>query len=215
MVRCLSRLLPAAAVVATTSGVLGQVQPPSRPPSSLHFVEYGVAVAAESPLDAGDVCPEGATAPCVLGPGVGVVLRAGYRARGPWYLGGAYEASRHESSNILRLAILQQLRGEVRRYWAEGRRVTPFILGGFGAATYGNEWGVNTAGPLASLGVGGSLQASAIASVSLGLSWRCLLLRAWTDGADQRRADTFLGFGLAHILGLELSMEVRDPLPRW
>jgi hypothetical protein len=31
----------------------------------------------------------------------------------------------------------------------------------------------------------------------------------------QQRADRFLGFGLAHFVVLELTLEVRRPLGRW
>ena len=53
------------------------------------------------------------------------------------------------------------------------------------------------------------------AAVGAGLAYRPLLLRGWTDTAGQRRADRYLGFGLAHVIALELSLEVRDPLARW
>jgi hypothetical protein len=51
--------------------------------------------------------------------------------------------------------------------------------------------------------------------VGIGLAYRPILFRGWTDTAGQRRADRYLGFGLAHVIALELSLEVRDPLPRW
>ena len=39
--------------------------------------------------------------------------------------------------------------------------------------------------------------------------------RSWIDGAGVERADQFLGFGFAHLVGLELTLEVRDPIPRF
>jgi hypothetical protein len=184
-------------------------------PSSLHFVQSGVALAAESLVSGGGVCPEGATTPCILGPGLGLTVRMGYRTRGAWYLGGAYETSRHESSNILRLAILQQLRGEARYLFDYGNRLTPYALGGVGAATYGNEWGLDTAGPTVQLGAGIEFQASTTTLVGFAASWRAIVLRAWTDGTGQRRANDMLGMGLSQWLSLDFILEIRNPLPRW
>lgn len=184
-------------------------------PSSLHFLQYGVAVAAENLISGGGVCPASATTPCILGPGIGVVVRMGYRTRGPWYWGGAYEATRHDSSNILRLAMLQQVRGELRYLLDQGNRLTPYAAAGLGAAMYGNEWGIDTAGPSLQAGGGLEFQASALAVVGLALSWRAVALRAWTDGTGQQRADDLLGMGLSHWLALDLVLEIRSPLPRW
>jgi hypothetical protein len=184
-------------------------------PSSLHFVQYGVAMAAENLLSGGGVCPEGATAPCILGPGFGVAVRMGYRTRGPWYWGGAYEATRHDSSNILRLAMLQQVRGEARYLFDQGDRLTPYAAAGVGVAAYGNEWGVDTGGPSLQLGGGMEFQASTSTVVGLALSWRGIVLREWTDGTGQRRANELLGMGLSHWVSLDLILEIRSPLPRW
>src|SRR5262245_7592505 len=51
--------------------------------------EVGVALAAELVADAGDLCPEGATTPCILRSGGGMGIRVGYRAPGRWFVGGA------------------------------------------------------------------------------------------------------------------------------
>jgi hypothetical protein len=183
--------------------------------SSLHFVQYGVALTTESLLSSGGVCPNNATAPCILGPGLGMAVRMGYRSHGPLYFGGAYEATRHDSSNILRLAILQQLRGEARYIFDRGNRVSPYGLLGLGVAAYGNEWNVDTLGPALHLGAGLEFQASTAALVGFALTWRSMALRQWTDGTGQRRANDLIGFGLAQWIGLELTLEIRNPLPRW
>jgi hypothetical protein len=183
--------------------------------SSLHFIQYGVALTAESLASAGGVCPKQATAPCILGPGLGMTVRMGYRSHGPLYLGGAYEATRHDSSNILRLGILQQLRGEARYLFEQGNRLSPYALFGLGVAAFGNEWGAETLGPALHLGAGLEFQASASAVTGLGITWRSLALRKWTDGTGQRRADDVLGFGLAQWIALEITLEIRSPLPRW
>ena len=185
-----------------------------------HFLQYGVSFVGENLALAGDICPPSAIGtPCILGSGFGATIRAGYRSRGPWYIGGAYEFSHHDSSNLLRLAILQQLRVEGRYYFAQGTRFTPYGSGGLGAFIYGNEWGAKSGGPLASLGLGVEYQADESVLFGFGLSWRTLAFRKWKDtdsqGVEFWRADRYLGFGLGHLIALELTLEVRDPLPRW
>lgn len=191
--------------------------------SDSHFLQYGVSFVAENVAWAADVCPThpatslstDSSAPCILGPGFGATIRVGYRSRGPWYFGGAYEFSHHDSSNLLRLAILQQLRGEARYYFDQGARLTPYLSGGIGAMIYGNEWGANSGGPSTHLGGGIEYQADESVVVGLGLTWRALIFRKWTDSLNERRADRYLGFGLGHLIAIELILEVRDPLPRW
>jgi len=181
-----------------------------------HFLQYGFSFVSENVLAAGDICPGESLVPCIIGSGFGATIRVGHRSRGPWYLGGAYEFSHHYSSNLLRLAILQQLRGEARYYFDQGTRLTPYLGAGAGAVVYGNEWGVDTGGPLASLGAGLEYHVDESTAFGLGVNWRGLVFRRWTDSADaQPRADRYLGFGLGHLIALEFILEVRDPLPRW
>jgi hypothetical protein len=190
--------------------------PARPPPTSAHYLQYGVAPTGEMVASAADVCPASAEqAPCILGSGGGLAIRVGYRSRGPWYVGGAYEFSRQDPSNLLRLAILQQLRAEARYYADQGRRLTPYLAAGLGAALYGSEWGVDTGGVTAFLGGGIEFQISETAAVGAGLVYRPVLFRGWTDSAGQRRADHYLGFGLAHLVALELTLETRQPLARW
>lgn len=194
---------------------MAQDEAPAPPPINVHFLQYGVALAAESVASAGDVCPKGATAPCILGSGGGLAVRVGYRSRGPWYVGGAYEFSRQDSANLLRLAILQQLRAETRFYFDKAQRLTPYWGAGLGAALYGDEWGTETGGVTTFIGGGLEFQITQSTVIGAALYYRPLLLRGWFDAAGQRRADQFLGFGLAHLVALELVMELRDPLARW
>ena len=108
-------------------------------------MQYGVALTGEAVATAGDVCPDtSASTPCILGSGGGVAIRLGYRTRGAWYVGAAYEFSRQDPANLMRLAILQQLRAETRYYADQGMRLTPYLAAGLGAAVYGNEWGADT-----------------------------------------------------------------------
>jgi hypothetical protein len=191
------------------------VPEPGPPPTSSHYLQYGVALAVETVPAAADLCPPSAAAPCILGSGGGLAIRMGYRSRGPWYAGGAYEFSRQDPSNLLRLAILQQLRAETRYYFDRGTRLTPSLGAGLGAVLYGSEWAVDTGGVVASIGGGLEYQLSPSVVVGGSLAYRPLLVRGWTDSAGQRRADRYLGFGLAHLVGFELVLEIRQPLARW
>lgn len=183
--------------------------------SKRDYLQYGLAVAAEVVVSPGGVCPPDTEVPCILGSGGGIGVRFGYRAQDPWYLGGAYEFSRHDSSNLLRLAILQQFRGEGRYYFDRGNRTTAFLTAAAGFLLYGNEWSASTAGPLAAAGAGVELELSPSTTLGCIATYRLLVPRAWVDGAGVERANQFLGFGFAHLIGLELTLEVRDPLPRF
>jgi opacity protein-like surface antigen len=208
-------LLAFLATVLTASFAAAQTTP-DPPPNSLDYFQYGVAVASETVGSAADICPEDAEpTPCILGSGGGMAIRVAYRSRGPWLVGGAYEFSRHDSSNLLRLAILQQLRAEARYYADPGTRLTPYLAVGAGAALYGSEWGASTGGLLATLGGGLEFQITQSTVVGFAPMYRALLLRKFQDSAGQGRADRYFGFGLAHLIGLELVFEVREPLPRW
>jgi len=199
------------------------------PPNNVEYFQYGVAVALEKLLSGGDVCPSPPAAttppsepqverkptPCILGSGGGLAIRMGYRSRGPWYLGGAYEFTRMDSSNLLRLGILQQLRGEARYYLDVGNRLTPYGSLGFGAVFYGNEWAVSSGGPMLSAGLGLEFQITQSTVMGIALGYRGFLFHNWTDSTGQVRANEYLGFGFAHTIGLELILELRSPLARW
>jgi opacity protein-like surface antigen len=139
--------------------------------------------------------------PCILGNGGGLAIRVGYRSRGPWYLGGAYEFSRQDSANLLRLPILQQLRAELRVHLTR--------------VVYGNEWGLDTWGGGSAVGAGLEFQVTSSIVLNMAINYRQLFLRRWRDGAGQLRADGPLDFGLAHMVALEFGFEIREPLSRW
>jgi hypothetical protein len=185
------------------------------PPNNVEYFQYGVGLAVEQLASGGSVCPASALTPCILGSGGGLAIRMGYRSRGPWYIGGAYEFSRQDSSNLLRLAILQQLRGEARYYLDAGNRLTPYGVLGLGAVFYGNEWSASTVGPTPSAGIGLEFQVTQSTVIGCALSYRALVLHSWTDSTGQRRPDDTAAFGLAHMVGFELTLELRDPLARW
>jgi len=194
------------------------------PPNNVEYFQYGVAVALEKLASGGDVCPTPTTTtgeisktptPCILGSGGGLAIRMGYRSRGPWFLGGAYEFTRMDSGNLLRLGILQQLRGEARYYLDAGNRTTPYGTLGFGAVFYGNEWKVSSGGAMLTAGLGLEFRITQSTVIGLALGYRGFLFHNWTDSTGQVRADQYLGFGFAHTVGLEFILELRSPLARW
>ena len=182
-----------------------------RPPLHVEYVQYGVALVAETNLDAGAVCaPVGAsTAPCILGGAGGIAIRGGYRTAGPWYIGGAYQFAKMDSSNLYRLGIFQQLRFEMRYLPDIGYRTAPYLSWGIGALAYGNEWGVETGGALLFGGIGVEIELSRVALLGMGLVYRPMLIAGWTDTAGAARET-----GLAQFLGVELQFEVRSEIGR-
>ena len=204
------------ALILGTSAASAGAQTPSGPaPTSVHFIQYGVAIVGEATVSGGDVCPADATAPCIIGSGGGLAIRIGYRAREPWFVAGAYEFSRQDAANLLRLAILQQVRADARYYFDHGDRLTPYLAGSLGAAFYGNEFSSQTGGVTAFFGGGVEYQLSEATVIGAAAGYRPFMFRGWTDTTGQRRADRYLGFGFAHFAALELILEVRDALGRW
>ncbi|HVU01731.1 MAG TPA: outer membrane beta-barrel protein [Polyangiaceae bacterium] len=206
----------AAAAVLSLAGAPGVARgEETRSRQRDHYLQYGAGFATETVASAGGICPKDARAPCILGSGLGLAIRAGYRTRERWYVGGAYEFSRQDSSNLLRLAILQQLRGEARYYLRDDARLTPYVGLGAGGALYGNEWGSETGGLTAYLGIGLEFEVSRTSVVGAAVGYRPVAFRSFRDRAGQNRADDWFGFGAAHLVALELVFEVRDPLARW
>lgn len=179
----------------------------SPPPINVDYLQFGVAFTGEFNLNPGAICPDSATAPCILGSGGGLVARAGYRSHGPWYVGAAYEFDRVNTNSLMRMGVLQQLRGEMRFLFDFGQRTEPYITAGLGAAAFGNEWGVETGGVTTSFGAGFEVQLSRTTVVGAALMYRPVLLFGWTDRAGQLR-DT----GIAHFVGLEMVLEARQQL---
>lgn len=178
-----------------------EAAPPEIPDT---FIQYGVAFTIEQVADAGPLC----VTPCVLASGGGIAMRAGHRLAGPFYYGLAYELSKQGSNNIYRLGILQQLRAEARYYAETGRVTQPFLQGAAGVAGYGNEWAIDTKGPLVSAGLGAQVQISKDTVVGIGVAYRALLLSAFTDTAGAHRPG-----GVASIVGIDLQLEGVDPWP--
>jgi hypothetical protein len=187
------------------------------PPSRTRYLQYGPSLTAEligvlsSP---GPMCSEAkasngtAENTCILGGGGGVAWRTGVRVPGPWYFGGAYALSKQDSNKIMRLPILQQLRGEARYYLRPDFQTQPFGSFGLGVAAYGNEGAfTDTLGPLAFAGVGGETQLSQRYVLVFGVSYKAMLFNKFTDSSGALRPS-----GLATSFGLEVGLESRDPL---
>jgi hypothetical protein len=184
----------------------------------VEYAQYGVAINALITVNAGAMCGGGvhlpgggaaSGAPCILGSGGGLVIRGGYRSGGPWYFGGAYAFAKLDSSNLLRLGILQQLWAEMRFQPDTGYRAAPYLTWGVGGVTYGNEWGVETGGALLLLGAGMEFEVTRLAVVGLDFVWKPTVLAGWTDTAGIARPT-----GLAQFLGFEVQLEVRSELRR-
>ena len=192
--------------VETTTRPLVDLQNALPPPTNIVYLQYGVAFTSEVVSAAGPIC-DNVGVPCILGPGGGVAIRAGWRGTGAIYLGGAYELSKQDPHKLLRLAILQQARGEGRYYFISGRDIEPYVHGAAGVAGYGNEWGIDTWGPAVSLGAGVEAQITRRTVVGLALNYRFLYFQKFQDSAGADRAP-----GIAQLFGLDLVLEQRDPI---
>ena len=151
-------------------------------PSNLSFFQYGVALAAEIVASAGPACAEVGN-PCILGSGGGIIARAGLRGSESLYLGGAYEMSKQDPHQLYRLALLQQLRAEMRRYFPTGREVLPFpARGPASVPTETNGFRSRLGTESATLGAGLEVQLGG-SVLNVSLAYRPIYLRAWVDSS--------------------------------
>lgn len=180
------------------------------PKSELDFLQYGAGFVAETRVAKGKVCPSGAEEPCILGSGGGVILRAAHRHHHGYSLGGAYEFTKQDASNIINLPILQQIRFEGRWYFSQGTRTAPFLFAGVGAVGYGNEWGIETWGGVLTTGVGVAHECNREVFCGASLGYRGIALDAFRDKAGQQRPA-----GVSHFIAIELLLEVRTRYGRW
>ena len=170
------------------------------------FLQYGAALAAELVASPGAICPATLTSPCVLGSGGGLGLRVGYRFHAPWYVGAAYEFSKQDAHKAMHVAMLQQMRGEVRFYLPVRGTLVPFVTAGAGFVTYGSEFAVETLGGMAFLGAGLEIQLSRTSLFTIITSYRPILLTTWEDTTRAERPT-----GLLSMVGLEVALEQRIP----
>ncbi len=197
---------PAPTPAEATTRPLVDLQNALPPPTNIVYLQYGVAFTTEIVSAAGPIC-DNVEVPCILGPGGGLTIRAGWRGTGAIYLGGAYELSKQDPQKLLRLAILQQARGEGRYYFVSGKDIEPYVHGAAGVAGYGNEWGVDTWGPATSLGAGVEAQITRRTVVGLAFNYRFLYFQRFQDSAGADRAP-----GIAQLFGLDLVLEQRDAI---
>lgn len=202
---------PSAAVPVPWAGpVAGDTREGLDPfPSTGHYLSYGVAFTSESLLATGNVCPDFASEQCILGAGGGISFAGAYRA--PTYsVGAAYEASFHDSNNIYQRGVLQQLRGEWRlrpRALVVSESINPFVGAGAGVATYGDNWSIATFGAAGHATIGTEFDLGVKLAAVFAISYRAIYFRAFEDPSRQYRPA-----GLVHMLGLQLGLELHDPL---
>jgi hypothetical protein len=173
----------------------------------VEYASYGMALTADVLVAAGAGCQP--HVPCIFGSGGGLALRGGFRWPGPWYLGGAYQLSKTNSSNLYRLGTLQQLRAEMRYMLDMGYRTSPYVTWGLGGVVYGNEWGVETGGGSVLGGFGLELQLSRLALLGAAIRYQPVLLAAFTDSAEYVRPS-----GMVHYVSIELQLEIRSEVSR-
>jgi hypothetical protein len=175
----------------------------------VEYAQYGVAIAGETRISTGNLCPSNAPIPCIFGSGGGPTLRGGWRPPGPWYVGGAYQFAKLDSNNLYRLGVLQQLRGEARYYVDTESRFTPYAYGALGGVVYGNEFSVQTGGASAAVGLGIELEITRFALLGLALAYEPMVFAGFIDTAGQRRSTD-----VAQFLRVELLFELRTELGR-
>src|SRR4051812_864671 len=64
---------------AAVFALSGRVAASDAPRTAEHYLQYGAAFATEMVAATGSICPATAVAPCILGSGVGLTVRMGYR----------------------------------------------------------------------------------------------------------------------------------------
>jgi hypothetical protein len=191
--------------VAAAAFVEPEAAPPPTP-ARRAYIQYGVAFTVEGVAHSGPVCAD-PNQPCILGSGGGIDIGVGWRPSDDLYIGGAYEFSKQDPNKLFRLAILQQVRLELRHYFPTGRSAEPFALFAVGLASYGNEWSVATWGPSGTLGGGLELELSGGAVFDVSLAYRPIYLRSFADSIP-----AFHDAGVVHFISLEVALEAQDTL---
>lgn len=168
-------------------------------------MQYGVGLATEIVTSAGAMCE--VTAPCVLGSGAGVQARLGLLYGRTLYAGIAYALTKQDPSRVYRFATLQQVRIELRRYINTGQLIRGFVGLGGGIAGYGDEWRVDTFGPLGFLSLGGEVELSHRTLLTASISYRLARFKSFTDSGRTDRPG-----GFAQFIALDFVFEARDPV---
>jgi len=176
------------------------------PPSHVVYFQYGVAFTSEQILSAGAMCDD-LKQPCILGAGGGIVIRGGWRSSGSLYLGGAYELTKQDPNKLYRIALLQQARAEARYYLTTHRVAEPYATGSVGVMGYGNEWKVDTYGPVGSIGAGIEYQVTQRTVIGLAMGYRLAYLSKFVDTTGFSRDAS-----IAQLFGIDLVLEQRDAI---
>jgi hypothetical protein len=174
--------------------------------SSPTMVQYGVGFNGAFVLEPGDLCANSA-APCILGSGGGIGANLGVLYGEATYLGVAYTLTKQDPSRLYRLATLQQGHLELRKFWETGRDVRAYaaILAGF--AGYGEEWGVDTYGPLVGVALGAELELSERTVLTASLGYRGIRFSSFRDTSGTERSA-----GISHMMALEIALQARSAL---
>ena len=189
------------------------------------FLQFGLAFTAEFVAAPGPMCSVAGASGCILGTGGGLTLRVGKRFRSPFYLGGSYEFAKMDSAQLYRVGILQQLRAEGRWYLSTRTLVQPYLGAALGIAAYGNLWAFPplasdaTVGLAMGLGAGIELQLSTYVVMGLSVHYRPILFAQFTDSSEGSNPPAQCSSdpschpaGVAHLIGIDLIIETRDPL---
>ncbi len=171
------------------------------------YLQYGVAFVAEATASAGPMCNR-TRSTCILGSGGGITVpRIGWRNNGNWYLGGSYEFTKMDASQLYRLGIMQQLRGEVRYYLASKVDTQPYIGVGAGLAAYGASWSIDTWGPDVGASFGLEVQIARNAVIGAEVGYHASYFKSFVDSSE-----TSHDGGLAHFVGFSVMLEGRREL---
>jgi hypothetical protein len=174
------------------------------PPSSWQtYLQYGVALAAETVVSSGAICSR--VDNCIFGSGGGLAISIGWRPDDYFFIGGTYEISKQDPDQLYRLGILQQLRAEGRRYFPTGREVAPFLLLGAGVGGYGNEWAIDTWGPTGTLGAGIEVELGGPVLL-VSAAYRPMYFHSWVVSSNDLQS------GIVHFVGLDIAVEAKDRL---
>jgi hypothetical protein len=169
------------------------------------MVQYGVGFDGEFVIAPGDICPK--TEPCILGSGGGITANIGLLYGRSSYAGIAYSLTKQNPSRLYRFATLQEGRLEIRRYLESERDTRLFGAIGTGLAGYGEEWGVDTYGPLIMAAVGAEVELSAKTVAVASLGYRAVRFSSFRDSAGTER-----NWGVSHFMSLEVALEARSDL---
>lgn len=167
------------------------------------MIQYGVGFDGEFVLAPGEICAQ-TKAPCILGSGAGIAANLGVLYGRTSYLGLAYALTKQDPSRLYRLATLQQARLEFRKFLETERDLRFFGSLGIGAAGYGEEWSIDTYGPLASVAIGAEFELSEKVVAVGSIGYRAIRFSSFQDTAGTQRAG-----GLTHIFALEIALAAR------